>query len=154
MRFKEIYKLNCEWCFDTDILLSIYGENEEIIKEDVNMSCRRILRDYGEYKVLNFGLCWVDLTLKEAYKMNVYLVKTNGNNMVVFTDSQTAKCFDCAPSGLYAGIDIYATDASLKLAQLFADDGVLIDYNDIYSDNVVAWSDLEEDETINRILVY
>lgn len=64
MRFKEIYKLNCEWCFDTDILLSIYGENEEIIKEDVNMSCRRILRDYGEYKVLNFGLCWVDLTLK------------------------------------------------------------------------------------------
>lgn len=86
--------------------------------------------------------------------MNVYLVKTNGNNMVVFTDSQTAKCFDCAPSELYAGIDIYATDAPLKLAQLFADDGVLIDYNDIYSDNVVAWSDLEEDETINRILVY
>lgn len=86
--------------------------------------------------------------------MNVYLVKTNGNNMVVFTDSQTAKCFDCAPSGLYAGIDIYATDAPLKLAQLFADDGVLIDYNDIYSDNVVAWSDLEDDETINRILVY
>lgn len=64
MRFKEIYKLNCGWCFDTDILLSIYGENEEIIKENVNMSCRRILRDYGEYKVLNFGSCWVDLTFK------------------------------------------------------------------------------------------
>lgn len=63
MRFKELYELNCEWCFGTDILLSIYGENEEIIKEDVNMSCGRILRDYGEYKVFCFGLCWVDLIL-------------------------------------------------------------------------------------------
>lgn len=66
MRFKEIYKLNCGWCINTKILLSIYGENEEIIKENVNMSCRRILRDYGEYKVLNFGSCWVDLTFKKG----------------------------------------------------------------------------------------
>lgn len=62
MRFKELYESNCDWCFGTDLLLSIYGETE-IIKVDVNMSCGRILRDYGEYKVLNFGLYWVDLAL-------------------------------------------------------------------------------------------
>ena len=55
---------------------------------------------------------------------------------------------------MYEGIDIYAENAPEKLAQLFAADGALSDFDDIHSDNVVVWSDLEEDETINRILVY
>ena len=87
--------------------------------------------------------------------MNVYLVKTNGNNMVVFTDGETAKCFDCAPTGMYEGIDIYAEDAPEKLAQLFAIGGVLSDYDDIYTDTVVNWPDIEEDDEIERVyLVY
>ena len=43
--------------------------------------------------------------------MKIYFEKTNGNNLVIITDGETAKVFDAAPSGIYEGIDLYADDA-------------------------------------------
>lgn len=86
--------------------------------------------------------------------MKIYLAKTNGNNFVVFTDGETGQVFDGAPAGMYYGIDLYAEDADMKLAQMFADDGVLTDYEEIHSCITVLWRDLENDVRIKLIRVY
>lgn len=43
--------------------------------------------------------------------MKIYFEETNGNNLVIITDGETAKVFDAAPSGIYEGVDLYADDA-------------------------------------------
>lgn len=39
--------------------------------------------------------------------------------MVVFTDGETAKCFDCAPTGKFEGIDLYRENAVERLRSFF-----------------------------------
>ena len=51
--------------------------------------------------------------------MKIYFEKTDGSNMVIITDGETAKVFDAAPSGIYEGIDLYASDAAELLKNLF-----------------------------------
>ena len=38
--------------------------------------------------------------------MEIYFKETNGNNIICFTDGVTVKYTDCAPSGVYCGIDL------------------------------------------------
>lgn len=47
--------------------------------------------------------------------MKIYFEKTNGNNLVIITDGETAKIFDVAPSGIYEGVDLYTEDAADQL---------------------------------------
>ena len=51
--------------------------------------------------------------------MKVYFLKTNSNNLVIATEGRNAKIFDGAPSGIYAGIDLYAEDAADQLRKSF-----------------------------------
>ena len=51
--------------------------------------------------------------------MKVYFLKTNSNNLVIATEGRNAKIFDNAPSGIYAGIDLYAEDAADQLRKSF-----------------------------------
>lgn len=51
--------------------------------------------------------------------IKIYFEKTNGNNIVIITDGETAKVFDAAPSGIYEGIDLYADDAAELLKKTF-----------------------------------
>lgn len=57
MKFKDLYSLNFEWIFETDLTAIIYNENEM----ECCMSCRQIMHKYGEYTVSCFGSNWVEL---------------------------------------------------------------------------------------------
>ena len=43
---------------------------------------------------------WYDITIKWKEGKKIYLVKTNGNNMVAFTDGKTAETKVSAVKGL------------------------------------------------------
>ena len=80
--------------------------------------------------------------------MKIYFEKTNGNNLVIITDGETAKVFDAAPSGIYEGIDLYADDAAKLLKNRFqqlARDGELNDFDDIYSPDEIPVEDLQDE---------
>lgn len=80
--------------------------------------------------------------------MKIYFEKTNGNNLVIITDSETAKVFDAAPSGIYEGIDLYSSDAAELLKNRFqqlARDGELNDFDDIYSPDEIPVEDLQDE---------
>lgn len=80
--------------------------------------------------------------------MKIYFEKTNGNNLVIITDGETAKIFDAAPSGIYEGIDLYAEDAADQLREKFRaleESGGLNGFNDIYSADEMPLEDLAED---------
>lgn len=86
--------------------------------------------------------------------MYVYLVKTNGNNMVVFTDGETAKCFDCATNGKFANIDIYSDNAASDLTKYFTScEFVDYDYDDIYSPTEISYDEFVR-EVSEKILVW
>ena len=51
--------------------------------------------------------------------MKIYFEKTNGNNLVIIAEGRNAKIYDCAPSGIYAGVDLYAEDAADQLRARF-----------------------------------
>lgn len=77
--------------------------------------------------------------------MKIYFEKTNGSNLVIMTNEETAKIFDAAPSGIFEGIDLYTDDAVDQLRKHFSDleeSGELNGYNEIYSDNEVDFSDI------------
>lgn len=76
--------------------------------------------------------------------MKIYFEKTNGNNLVIITDGQTAKIFDGAPTGTFEGIDIYAENAETELKRLFAEEEPN-EYEEIYSENEVAYEDIAEE---------
>ena len=61
MRFKEIYKLNCEWVSDTE--LSFRNVNTNCI---ARMTCREFLKSYRYADVLSFGADWVDFEMEEV----------------------------------------------------------------------------------------
>lgn len=80
--------------------------------------------------------------------MKIYFEETNGNNLVIITDGETAKVFDAAPSGIYEGIDLYADDAVELLKNRFqqlARDGELNDFDDIYSPDEIPVEDLQDE---------
>ena len=51
--------------------------------------------------------------------MKVYFERTNGNNLVIVAEGRNAKIYDGAPSGIYAGVDLYAEDAAEQLRARF-----------------------------------
>lgn len=79
--------------------------------------------------------------------MEIYFEKTNGNNIVIVTDGQTAKVFDGAPDGLFADVALYADNAAdllkSRLQELDAI-GELNDYNDMYSPNEMEYEEIRE----------
>ena len=80
--------------------------------------------------------------------MKIYFEKTNGNNLVVITDGETAKIFDAAPSGVYEGVDLYDQNAADQLREKFralAESGELNGFNDIYSPDEMPLEDLAEE---------
>ena len=80
--------------------------------------------------------------------MKIYFEKTNGNNLVIITDGETAKIFDAAPSGIYEGVDLYAEDAADQLREKFRaleESGDLNDFGDMYSPDEMPLEDLAEE---------
>lgn len=80
--------------------------------------------------------------------MKIYFEKTNGNNLVIITDGETAKIFDAAPSGIYEGVDLYVEDAAEQLREKFRaleEAGELNDFDDIYSPEEMPLEDLAEE---------
>ena len=80
--------------------------------------------------------------------MKVYFEETNGNNLVIITDGETAKIFDAAPSGIYEGVDLYAEDAADQLREKFQaleESGELNDFDDIYSPEEMPACELTEE---------
>ena len=80
--------------------------------------------------------------------MKAYFVKTNGNNLVVMAEGRNAKIYDGAPSGIYAGVDLYADDAAEQLRKKFAEldeDGELNGFQEMGGDEVEIGHDLFEE---------
>lgn len=80
--------------------------------------------------------------------MKIYFEKTNGNNLVIITDGETAKIFDAAPTGIYEGVDLYAEDAADRLRDRFQEldeAGELNKYSDIYSPDEMPVEELAEE---------
>ena len=51
--------------------------------------------------------------------MKVYFERTNGNNLVIVAEGRNAKIYDGAPSGIYAGVDLYVENAADQLRARF-----------------------------------
>lgn len=80
--------------------------------------------------------------------MKIYFEETNGNNLIIIIDGETAKIFDAAPSGIYEGVDLYAEDAADQLRARFREleaSGELNDFNDIYSRDEMSVEELAEE---------
>lgn len=80
--------------------------------------------------------------------MKIYFEETNGNNLVIITDGETAKVFDAAHTGIYEGVDLYADDAADQLRTKFQsleESGELNGFNDIYSPDEMPLEDLAEE---------
>ena len=80
--------------------------------------------------------------------MKIYFKKTNGNNLVIITDGETAKIFDAAPTGIYEGVDLYAEDAADQLRAKFRaleESGELNNFDDIYSPEEMPVEELAEE---------
>src|SRR5699024_11744334 len=85
---------------------------------------------------------------KVEVMMKIYFEKTNGNNLVIITDGETAKVFDAAPSGIYEGVDLYTEDAADQLRTKFQsleESGELNGFKDIYSTDEMPLEDLAEE---------
>ena len=77
--------------------------------------------------------------------MKVYFLETNGNNVVIIAEGCNAKIYDGAPSGIYAGVDLYAEDAAEQLRARFqeldeADE--LSDFDDLGGEEIRIGHDL------------
>ena len=89
--------------------------------------------------------------------MKIYFEKTNGGNFIIITDEETAKVFDAAPSGIYEGIDLYASNAAdllKKYFQLLKKSGNLNDFDDIYSPNEMLFEDVKKEIESYAELIY
>ena len=89
--------------------------------------------------------------------MKIYFEKTDGSNMVIITDGETAKVFDAAPSRIYEGIDLSPSHAAELLKNPFRQlekDGVLNDFDDIYSPNEVPAEELKEEIESYAVLIF
>ena len=83
--------------------------------------------------------------------MKAYFEKTNGNNIVIITDGNTAKIFDGAPDGKFEGVDLYAEDTKEELKALFKN-VEMPDFSEMYSGNEVDFSEIEEELEESELL--
>ena len=77
--------------------------------------------------------------------MKVYFMKTNGDNLVILTDGETAKVYNASPSGIYEGVDLYADDTAEKLKEHFTaldSAGDLNYYRDIGAEDEIPFADI------------
>lgn len=77
--------------------------------------------------------------------MKVYFMETNGNNLVIITDGETAKIYDASPSGIYEGVDLYADDTAERLKEHFTaldSAGDLNYYRDIGAEDEISFADI------------
>lgn len=89
--------------------------------------------------------------------MKIYFEKTNGNNLVIITDGETAKIFDAAPTGVYEGVDLYAENAADQLREQFRKlegAGELNDFDDIYSPDEMLFESVKDEIDNNSELIY
>ena len=80
--------------------------------------------------------------------MKVYFEKTNGNNLVIIAEGINAKIYDASPSGIYAGVDLYADDAAEQLRDKFAEldeAGELNSFDDMGGEEIEISHDLFEE---------
>ena len=80
--------------------------------------------------------------------MKIYFERTNGNNLVIAAEGRNAKIYDGAPSGIYAGVDLYADDAADQLRARFqeldeADE--LSDFDELGGEEIEIGHDLFEE---------
>ena len=90
--------------------------------------------------------------------MKIYFERTEGNNLVIITDGETAKFYDGVPSGIVDGVDLYDEDAAKKLALHYAEiasTGMMNDFADMYSETELPLEDVA-DELLNMdaVVVY
>lgn len=79
--------------------------------------------------------------------MKIYFLKTDGNNQVIFTEEDTAKVFDAAPTGIFEGVDLYSSNAEKELKETFIklyQNGELNDFTEIYCKDEMSLRDLAE----------
>ena len=74
--------------------------------------------------------------------MKAYFEKTNGNNVVIVTDGDTAKVFDGAPDGTFEGVDLYSDNTEELLKKIEWSE---IDYDEMYSVNELCYENVEEE---------
>lgn len=90
--------------------------------------------------------------------MKVYFMKTNGDNIVILTDGETAKVYNASPSGIYEGVDLYADDTAEKLKEHFTaldSVGDLNYYRDIGAEDEIPFADIvNELEETGAVLVF
>lgn len=90
--------------------------------------------------------------------MKIYFERTNGNNLVIFTDGETAKIFDAAPSGIYEGVDLYTEDAEEQLKARFQEleeAEELNDYSDIYSPDEMPLEEIADElKEMEAVLIF
>ena len=89
--------------------------------------------------------------------MKIYFEKTNGNNLVIITDGETAKIIDAAPTGIYESVDLYAEDATDQLRERFREleeSGKLNDFDDIYSPDEMPFESVKYEIDNNSELIY
>lgn len=89
--------------------------------------------------------------------MKVFFEKTNGNNLVIIAEGRNAKIYDGAPSGIYAGVDLYAEDAADQLRARFqeldeADE--LSDFDDLGGEEIRIGRDLFTELACDAELVF
>lgn len=80
--------------------------------------------------------------------MKVFFEKTNGNHLVIITDGVMAKIYDCAPDGIFEGVDLYTETTAEDLKKHFeelVESGELADFADMHSDNEISFFEIEEE---------
>ena len=80
--------------------------------------------------------------------MKIYFERTNGNNLVIAAEGRSAKIYDGAPSGIYAGVDLYAGDAADRLRARFQEldeGGELNGFSEMGGEEIKIGHDLFEE---------
>lgn len=89
--------------------------------------------------------------------MEVYFLKTNGNNLVIALEEEFAKIYDAAPSGIYEGVDLYAENAVDLLREKYRsldESGDLNDFSDLGGEEVELSHDLYDELAIRGKLIF
>lgn len=89
--------------------------------------------------------------------MKIYFDRTNGNNLVIAAEGRSAKIYDAAPSGIYAGVDLYADDAAEQLRKKFAEldeADELSDFDDLGGEEIRIGHDLFTELACDAELVF
>lgn len=82
--------------------------------------------------------------------MKIYFERTNGNNLVIAAEGRSAKIYDAAPSGIYAGVDLYAEDVADQLREKFLEldeAGELNGFNEMGGEEIKIGNNLFDELT-------